>query len=232
MRFIRSLLDDVFTGMFLNEIIWAYFAFKRSTAQKFPQKHDTILSYRKTDAHNWNTQYKPHKPEYVKRFRKDKRGRLYRDDVNPTKGGTRVIYLDEVPGDIVDSVWDDIPPVNPVATERCDYSTQKPEALVERIIKASSDEGDLVADFFCGSGTTGAVAEKLGRRWIMCDLGRFAIHTSRKRLIEIQGSSKSNEPFTMKISNTVPLTCTTWAGTSVSGGRRSGSKGRMKSIVV
>jgi adenine-specific DNA-methyltransferase len=86
----------------------------------------------------------------------------------------------------VDSVWDDIPPVNPVATERCDYSTQKPESLVERIIKASSDEGDLVADFFCGAGTTGAVAEKLGRRWIMCDLGRFAIHTSRKRLIEIQ----------------------------------------------
>jgi adenine-specific DNA-methyltransferase len=67
-----------------------------------------------------------------------------------------------------------------------DYSTEKPEALLERIIKASSNEGDLVADFFCGSGTTGAVAERLGRRWIMSDLGRFAIHTSRKRLIELQ----------------------------------------------
>ena len=67
-----------------------------------------------------------------------------------------------------------------------DYATQKPEALLERIIKASSNEGDLVADFFCGSGTTGAVAERLGRRWIMSDLGRFAIHTSRKRLIELQ----------------------------------------------
>ncbi|MBP7826309.1 MAG: site-specific DNA-methyltransferase [Verrucomicrobia bacterium] len=66
------------------------------------------------------------------------------------------------------------------------YSTEKPEALLERIIKASSNEGDLVADFFCGSGTTGAVAERLGRRWIMADLGRFAIHTSRKRLIELQ----------------------------------------------
>ncbi len=194
--FIRSLLDDVFAGMFLNEVVWTYFAFKRSTAQKFPQKHDTILSYRKTDAHNWNTQYKPHKPEYIKRFKKDKEGRLYRDDVNPTKGGTRVIYLDEVLGDIVDSVWDDIPPVNPVAAERYDYSTQKPEALVERIIKASSNEGDLVADFFCGSGTTGAVAEKLGRRWIMADLGRFAIHTSRKRLIEVQRKLyKENKPY-------------------------------------
>ena len=86
----------------------------------------------------------------------------------------------------MDSVWDDIPPVNPAAAERADYATQKPEALLERIIQASSNEGDLVADFFCGSGTTGAVAERLGRRWIMSDLGRFAIHTGRKRLIDLQ----------------------------------------------
>ncbi len=95
-------------------------------------------------------------------------------------------YLDDLEGTAVQSVWDDIPPVNPVSPELLGYATQKPEALLERIIKTSSNEGDLVADFFCGSGTTGAVAEKLGRRWIMCDLGRFAIHTSRKRLIEIQ----------------------------------------------
>ena len=73
-----------------------------------------------------------------------------------------------------------------MAEERQEYPTQKPEALLERIIEASSNEGDLVADFFCGSGTTGAVAERLGRRWIMADLGRFAIHTTRKRLIELQ----------------------------------------------
>jgi adenine-specific DNA-methyltransferase len=66
------------------------------------------------------------------------------------------------------------------------YATQKPEALLDRIIRASSNEGDLVADFFCGSGTTLAVAEKLARRWIGCDLGRFAIHTTRKRLIGVQ----------------------------------------------
>jgi adenine-specific DNA-methyltransferase len=185
--FLREILDDVFgKDNFLNEIVWAYFAFKRKTARKFPQKHDIIVSYRKNESATWNTQYKPHKPEYLARFKKDKKGRLYRDDVNPTKGGTRIIYLDEVEGDIVDSVWDDIPPVNPVAEERADYSTQKPEAHLERIIKASSNEGDLVADFFCGSGTTGSVAEKLGRRWIMADLGRFAIHTTRKRMIGLQ----------------------------------------------
>jgi SAM-dependent methyltransferase len=73
-----------------------------------------------------------------------------------------------------------------MAEERTGFDTQKPEALLERIIKASSNEGDLVADFFCGSGTTLAVAEKLGRRWIGVDLGRYAIHTTRKRLIQVQ----------------------------------------------
>jgi adenine-specific DNA-methyltransferase len=95
-------------------------------------------------------------------------------------------YLDELSGRPLQSVWTDIYPVNSQANERLDYPTQKSEALLERIIQASSNEGDLVADFFCGSGTTGAVAERLGRRWLMCDLGRFAIHTSRKRMIELQ----------------------------------------------
>ena len=83
-------------------------------------------------------------------------------------------------------VWD-IPTINAMAGERVDYATQKPEALIERIVKASSNEDDLVLDCFCGSGTTAVVAEKLKRRWIIGDLGRFAIHTSRKRLLGIQG---------------------------------------------
>jgi DNA modification methylase len=185
---IRGVLDEVFgTDGFVNEIAWHYFGFKRKTASNFPRKHDTILAYAGAGEHTWNVQYKPHRPEYVARFKKDKGGRLYRDDVNPTAGGARTIYLDDVPGDIVDSVWDDIPPVNPMGSERWDYPTQKPEALIERIIRASSNEGDLVADFFCGSGTTLAVAEKLGRRWIGCDLGRWGIHVSRKRLLGIEG---------------------------------------------
>ncbi len=82
-------------------------------------------------------------------------------------------------------VWD-IPALRGNQPESVDYPTQKPEALLKRIIRASSNEGDLVMDCFCGSGTTAAVSEKLGRRWIACDLGRFAIHTARKRLLGIE----------------------------------------------
>lgn len=101
-------------------------------------------------------------------------------------------YLDEMPGLIVQSVWTDVNKIHHLADERIDYPTQKPEALLERIIKASSNEGDLVADFFCGSGTTAAVAEKLGRKWICTDLGKFAIHTTRKRMIQVQRSLKAD----------------------------------------
>jgi DNA modification methylase len=92
-------------------------------------------------------------------------------------------YLDEMPGLPLQTIWTDISPVAAQAAQNTSYPTQKPEALLERIIKASSKEGDLVLDCFCGSGTTPSVAERLGRRWIACDLGRFAIHTARKRLL-------------------------------------------------
>ena len=94
-------------------------------------------------------------------------------------------YLDESKGRIIDNLWLDIPPVNSQAQDRTGYRTQKPDALLERIITASSNPGDLVLDCFVGSGTTAVVAEKLGRRWIACDLGRFAIHTTRKRLLAV-----------------------------------------------
>ncbi|MDO8550902.1 MAG: site-specific DNA-methyltransferase, partial [Ignavibacteria bacterium] len=87
-------------------------------------------------------------------------------------------YLDESKGNPMEDIWIDIPPVNSMALERVDYATQKPEALLERVFNASSNEGDLVLDCFVGSGTTPAVAEKLNRKWISCDLGRFAIHTT------------------------------------------------------
>ena len=94
-------------------------------------------------------------------------------------------YLDEMEGTPVDSIWEDILPVQAQASERVGYPTQKPEGLLERIVKASSNEGELVLDCFCGSGTTAAVAEKLNRRWLACDLSRFAVHTARKRLLGI-----------------------------------------------
>lgn len=97
-------------------------------------------------------------------------------------------YLDESRGVALQDLWTDISMLRGISgEERLGYATQKPEALLERIIKNSSNEGDLVLDCFCGSGTTPAVAEKLGRRWIACDLGRFAIHTTRKRLLGIPG---------------------------------------------
>lgn len=105
-------------------------------------------------------------------------------------------YLDEMPGVAIGDVFGDISPANSQAEERVAYPTQKPEALMERIISASSNEGDLVADFFCGSGTTAAVAEKLARKWIATDLGKFGIHTTRKRLIQVQRELKaSGKPF-------------------------------------
>jgi DNA modification methylase len=98
---------------------------------------------------------------------------------------SRIYYLDESLGSQVQDVWTDIPPLNPMARERVGYPTQKPEALLARIIEASCDAGGLVLDCLCGSGTTAVMAEKLGRRWIACDLGRFAVHTSRKRLLDL-----------------------------------------------
>jgi adenine-specific DNA-methyltransferase len=95
-------------------------------------------------------------------------------------------FAEEAKGVYISDFWDDIDPINSMGNEYQNYITQKPEYLLDRIIRASSGEGDLVADFFCGSGTTLSVAEKLGRRWIGSDLGRFAIHTCRKRMIEVQ----------------------------------------------
>jgi DNA modification methylase len=140
--------------------------------------------------------YKPHpngwavSPERMQEL--DQLGRLY----FPADKSKRIRlkrYLDETPGQIAQNFWADISPINSQAAEALGYATQKPEALVERIMKTSSNEGDLVADFFVGSGTTAAVAEKLGRKWIATDLGKFAIHTTRKRLIGVQRQRKTAE---------------------------------------
>ncbi len=111
-----------------------------------------------------------------------------------TSGGTPryKFYADQSKGRPLQSVWSDLVPINSQSAERLDYPTQKPETLLDRIIRASSNEGDLVADFFCGSGTTAAVAEKLGRKWIVTDLGKFAIHTTRKRMIGVQRELKKD----------------------------------------
>ncbi len=209
-HYAKVILDEVFGyENFMNEIAW-----KRSTsgsakarAKKYGADHDVIYFYTKGKQWTFNKIFAEYpEKELEKRFRnKDEKGnykdaelatysqetfdRLKNENrLIITKGGKfrYKIYLDEIEGVLVDSIWTDIPIVNSQAEERVNYSTQKPEALLERIIKASSNEGDLVLDCFAGSGTTAATAEKLGRRWITCDLGRFAIHTTRKRLLGIE----------------------------------------------
>ncbi len=184
-HYLKLLMDAIFAHQnFRSEIVWKRSqGFKRKTARKFPQKNDILLFYAKSvDRIRFSTQYLPHKPEYVKRFKKDADGRLYRDDVNPTRGGRRTIYLDDTKGDIVDSVWVDVNPVNPNAKERLGYPTQKPVALLDRIIRASSKPGDLVLDPFCGCGTTIAASAAAGRRWIGIDVDSHAIEIMLQRL--------------------------------------------------
>lgn len=131
------------------------------------------------------------------RYSRETMQRLYEEGriIQPSAGAVPRYkrYLDEMPGVPCQDIWDDLNAVNSQAKESAGYSTQKPEALLERIIRTSSNEGDLVADFFAGSGTTAAVAEKLGRKWIATDLGKFGIHATRKRLIGVQRERKAAE---------------------------------------
>jgi len=186
--YLRLILDEIFDSEnFRNEIIW-YFENGGGRSQAwFNRKHNTLFYYSKSNSptFNWKEagiQRNIDEGTFGGYFKNDKDGRRYQE----VRANNKIYkyYIDDKKN--ADDVWN----INIISqrdlTERLGYPTQKPEALLERIIKASSNEGDLVADFFCGSGTTGAVAEKLGRRWIMADLGRFAIHTSRKRLIGVQ----------------------------------------------
>lgn len=192
--FLKIILDEVFgKENFRKEIIWALETASgfKSKANNWIRQHDTILYYSKSKNPIFNKQYKPHKEEYIARFKKiDENGRRYRDD----RPGGRRQYLDESTGTSFGDVWNDIMSFQQASTsaEYLKYPTQKPELLLERIIKASSNEGDIVADFFAGSGTTLAAAEKLSRKWIGSDLGKFAIHTTRKRMIEVQRKLKSS----------------------------------------
>ena len=187
---LRMLLDEIFgTDNFQREIIWTMSAASgyKGMVQNYVRGHETILYYSRGENLIFNKSYLPYSKEQLARFSSiDDDGRHYKVITK-----TRRLYLDEAKGVPLPDVWSDIANFQTIVNspEIVGYATQKPESLLERIIKASSNEGDLVADFFCGSGTTGAVAEKLGRRWIMADLGRFAIHTSRKRLLGIEGCS-------------------------------------------
>ena len=182
--YLRLIMDEIFGfDNFQNEIVWHYHGGTKPE-KKFGRKHDTILFYTKNKEENiFNIQKQAHtKPE---RFDKvDSDGRLYRQDSKNSK----IFYLDD--GKKADDVWSmflesEMASIIGTEPERNGYPTQKPEALLERIIKASSNEGDLVMDCFMGSGTTCAVAQRLGRRWIGCDINKGAILTTTERLQKI-----------------------------------------------
>jgi len=207
-------MDEVFgKSCFLNEIIWKRTSpsSSKARAQRFSVDHDALLFYTKSSDYCFHQVYGEYPSEELeKRFRqKDERGHFKdaelasysketlqrlkdEDKLIITKSGKYryKIYLEDIKGVLIDSIWTDIPPVNSQAFESTDYPTQKPESLLERIILASSDPGDLVMDVFGGSGTTAAVAEKLGRRWITCDFGKHAIYTIQSRIATIAESQK------------------------------------------
>ncbi|MFQ6739658.1 MAG: site-specific DNA-methyltransferase [Alphaproteobacteria bacterium] len=187
-HYLKVILDEIFGKPNLqNEIIWNYVSGGISQ-NSFAKKHDTIYCYVKNpDNKIFNIQKERDEEKISKiapeKIMHDEKGEFVwyiRPGTNPKVPNGVKSYLDK----FMQDVWD-IPIVNPQAKERVDYATQKPEVLLERIIKASSNEHSIVADFFGGSGTTAAVAEKLGRRWITSDLGKPSTMIMRKRLIDI-----------------------------------------------
>lgn len=202
-HWVRCMMDDIFGyENFRNEIYWKKGVPRgaRKHSKKFANISDTILMYTKTSNNTWNPSYEP--KNYDKLVKKDDNGRLFTlkaiDDYSEesikkfeeqgiiyiTKNNKKRIisYIDEDKGKLISNIWTDITPCNYQTAEWANYDTQKPKQLLDRIIKASSDEGDVVLDIFCGSGTTGVVAKELNRRYIMCDISQKAIEISEKRL--------------------------------------------------
>ncbi len=187
--YIRVILDELLGdgaatnggAGFRNEIIFCYSG-GGIPQKEMPRKHDTLFWHTKSGDWVFNPVYRPYTEGTIQRGR------------TAVKGPNAKLRKEGTP---VNDWWPDIKKItSPTDPEKLYYDTQKSEDLLQRIVLMCSNENDLIADFFCGSGTTGAVAEKLGRRWIMTDLGRFAIHTSRKRLIDIQRNLyKDNKPY-------------------------------------
>jgi DNA modification methylase len=213
---VRLALDEVFCENFRNMIVWkrATMSGAKAVGNQYGRNYDSILYYNKSDGYIFNRQHIAYSKDYIdKKFTyREPDGRIYRLQPKGTRSNSSIeefrkqgriveaktgyvqikFYLDEMPGVVLDDLWLDIQDVRTVqGEEKVDYPNQKPKALLERIIRASSNKDDLVADFFGGSGTTAVVAERLGRKWIVCDLGKFAIHTTRKRMIGVQRELKA-----------------------------------------
>ena len=217
--YIRIILQEIF-GFYRNEIVWqrtTNTGSSKGIANKLSNDTDSIFYFSKSDNPIFNKQYRPYSEDYLSRFKyEDEKGKFrwqymatYSDKklkelealgmirwAEGSKNPEYKQYMDSLKGIPLNNLWDDIFHINPMALENLSYPTQKPEELLERIIKISSNEGDLDADPFGGSGTMAAVAEKSGRKWIVADLGKFAIHTTRKRMIGVQRLlKKEGKPY-------------------------------------
>lgn len=197
-HWVRNMLDDIFGyDNFINEVVWWYKKFSQNNDRTYLTNHDYLIIYSKGKDYTFNTQYV---------INKDKEKRIKRGYFN-CGGGRYLIYdfdkfskfaegkdipddkikdkTDDTPHTRVDDVFRDINFINSQSKERVGYETQKPKALLERVVKTFTNENDIVADFFCGSGTTGVVAKELGRNYILCDINPRAIEISENRLNEI-----------------------------------------------
>jgi len=198
-HYLKVVMDAIFGAKnFRNELIWCYKSSNSPVKQHFPKKHDVILFYSKKSGNIFNPQFTPYAKEYVKQTyrHRDKDGRYYRKHSKRADGSERILYLDQGKGTPVLSWWTDIHGFGTItqSKERTGYPTQKPVDLLKRIIKASSNPGDLVLDPFCGCATTIAAAELLGRRWIGIDVSAATIQIVANERIELR-NMKNYELF-------------------------------------
>lgn len=179
-HYIKLIMDEIFgQENFRNEIVWCY---RRWSAQSkiFQNSHDYLLWYSKGDNYIWNQLLEEYADDAAHFTEEDDKGKFRWQYL---RGKKYKLYLKE--GTRMKDWWDDLPYINSMAHERFGFSTQKPENILERIIKASSDCDDIILDCFIGSGTTAAVAQKLGRCWVGCDINKGAIQITSKRLQKI-----------------------------------------------
>ena len=208
--FLRLIIDEIFgSNNFQNEIIWGYKEAINSR-KRWNRKHDNILFYSKSNDFVFNSDnvLTPHSDSTNKKYKYEDENGRYRlmgrgivgspiksaRDVAPEweKTNPELVYRHYQKAGTLPIDWWDISALNQAAKERLGYPTQKPEVLMEKIILASSNEGDVIADFFVGSGTTASVAEKLNRKWIVSDIGKFSVHTTRKRMLSVQRAMKKD----------------------------------------
>lgn len=187
-HYIKVILDEIFGETnFVNEIVWHYPDNFQGNVNGFANNHNVIFWYSKSTHYTANKVLIP----LAKKTMRDKRiwSTEEKKLVSARDGEGKLIY-EEFTEKKADDVWDigQSSTTKKTSAEFIDYPTQKPEELVRRIILAASNEGDIVMDCFAGSGTVAAVAEKLGRKWILCDIGKLSHYTSQKRMLEIQKS--------------------------------------------